>query len=112
MTLVEWLSVELPIIKTWKELLLRGAERYGFTEEQAHGVMVTWEKGYVEGCRGTTQMVLEARFGSLPHWAMVKLNEAGRVQLEIWAKNCGDADNLALLIHNRLPRKPESPMPR
>lgn len=80
--LQEWLSFELPMVTAWKELALEEARK----------------KGITEGSRGTTQGVLEARYGALPDWAVAKLSNADNQQLNLWARQCFSSKDLKSLM--------------
>lgn len=107
--LQEWLSFELPMVTAWKQLALEEARRKGIAEGKAEGIAEGKAEGIAEGSRGTAQAVLEARYGTLPDWALAKLAGADIGQLNFWAQRCFKTEGLRSLLDTSVQIVAEQP---
>jgi predicted transposase/invertase (TIGR01784 family) len=69
-----------------------------FKDGKAEGLAEGKAEGLTEGKKELLQRQLSRRFGTLPNWAMAKIETADAAQLEVWAEKIFDAKHIDDLI--------------
>lgn len=108
--IVAFLNTEFAVVdKRIADLLIRFADgiqsnvilKEAFASVQAKGKAEGLAEGKAEGKAGMLKSQLEAKFGSIPKWALARIHSATSDQLDRWALKTLNAASLEQVIRKR-----------